>query len=57
MSTGKRVLFSIQLAIGSDSNGCIGGSIIHKTKLDWYPARIRPGITGTEIEVLLLAMN
>eukprot|EP01084_Bolivina_argentea_P047718 87946_1 len=57
MSTAKRVLFSIELAIDSDSNGCIGGSIIHKTKLDWYPARIRPGTTGTEIEVVVTNAN
>ncbi len=51
MSTDKRVQFSIELAIDSDRNGVTGRSIIHKTKLDWHPVRIRPGVTGTEIEV------
>ncbi len=57
MSTAKRVIFSIELAIDSDSNGCIGGRIIHKTKLNWHPARIWPGVNDTEIKVLLLAVQ
>ncbi len=57
MSTAKRVIFSIELAIDSDSNGFIGRSMIHETKLDWHPASIRPSVVDTEIEVLFLVVQ